>query len=254
MIIDMPDATTTAVNKKLDELRERVGAVAMGRVLTLIIAPDSEEILEESLQAANDASHEHPSRIIVTMREIRTRTSPGWTRSCAGGDTGASEVVVLRLSGALSGHAASVVTPFLLPDIPVVAWWPDVAPAVPAQDPLGRLAIRRITDATNGVDPLAAIKSRLPGYTAGDTDLAWARITYWRALLTSAVDLTPHEPIESALVSGLATEPALDVLAGWLASRIDGPVRRAVGELKIELTRSSETIAGAARKKAGRPR
>ena len=146
---------------------------------------------------------------------------------------------MLRLSGPLAGHADSVVTPFLLPDIPVVAWWPVVAPAVPAQDPLGKLAIRRITDATNGDDPLAAIKSRLPGYTAGDTDLAWTRITYWRALLTSAVDQPPHEPIESALVSGLKTEPALDVLAGWLASRIDGPVRRVVGELKVELVRKS---------------
>ena len=132
--------------------------------------------------------------------------------------------------------------PFLLPDIPVVAWWPDIAPAVPAQDPLGKLAIRRITDATNAIDPLSAITNRLPGYSAGDTDLAWARITYWRALLTSAVDLPPHEPIESALVSGLKTEPALDILAGWLASRIDGPVRRTVGELKVELVRRSETI------------
>ena len=114
--------------------------------------------------------------------------------------------------------------------------------AVPAQDPLGQLAVRRITDATNGADPLACIKSRLPGYTPGDTDLAWSRITYWRALLTSAIDLPPHEPITSALVSGLKTEPALDVLAGWLASRIDGPVRRAVGELKVELVRNSETV------------
>ncbi len=48
MIVDMPDTTTTAVNKKLDELRESVGAVTMGRVLTLIIAPDSERALEES--------------------------------------------------------------------------------------------------------------------------------------------------------------------------------------------------------------
>lgn len=155
---------------------------------------------------------------------------------------GAGEVVVLRLSGPLSGHYASVVIPFLLPDIPVVVWWPGVAPAVPAQDPLGKLAIRRITDATNAEDPLSAIKSRLPGYTAGDTDLAWARITYWRALLTSAVDQKPHEEIESALVSGLRTEPSLDVLAGWLASRIDGPVRREVGELKVELVRRAETI------------
>jgi glucose-6-phosphate dehydrogenase assembly protein OpcA len=159
-----------------------------------------------------------------------------------GGDSGATEVVVLRLSGPLAGHSSSVVVPFLLPDIPVVAWWPDVAPAVPAQDPLGQLAVRRITDATNGADPLACIKSRLPGYTPGDTDLAWSRITYWRALLTSAIDQPPHEPITSALVSGLKTEPALDVLAGWLASRIDGPVRRAVGELKVELVRNSEKV------------
>ena len=38
------------------------------------------------------------------------------------------------------------------------------------------------------------------------------------------------------------TEPALDLLAGWLASRIDGPVTRSVGDLEVELTRPSETI------------
>ncbi|MCQ4359736.1 glucose-6-phosphate dehydrogenase assembly protein OpcA [Mycobacterium gordonae] len=243
MIVELPDTTTTAVNKKLDEMREMAGVVTMGRVLTLIIAPDNEAVVEDSIQAANDASHEHPSRIIVTMRGNAYADEPRLDAQIrVGGDAGAGEVVVLRLSGPLSGHAASVVIPFLLPDIPVVAWWPDNAPAVPARDPLGKLAIRRITDATNAVDPLAAIKSRLPGYTAGDTDLAWSRITYWRALLTSAVDLEPHEPIESARISGLETEPALDVLAGWLASRIDGPVRREVGELTVELVRKSETI------------
>ena len=85
---------------------------------------------------------------------------------------------------------------------------------------------------------MAAIKGRLAGYTAGDTDLAWSRITYWRALLTAALDQPPYEPITSAVVSGLRDEPALDVLAGWLASRIDGPVQREVGELKVELIRS----------------
>jgi glucose-6-phosphate dehydrogenase assembly protein OpcA len=89
---------------------------------------------------------------------------------------------------------------------------------------------------------LAAIKSRLKGYTAGDTDLAWSRVTYWRALLASALDQAPFEPIDSALVSGLKNEPALDILAGWLASRIDGKVRRAVGDLKVELNRPSETV------------
>lgn len=243
MIVDMPATTTNAVNKKLNELREKTGAATMGRVLTLIIAPDSEEVLEESLKAANDASQEHPSRIIVTMRGDAYADKPRLDAQLrAAGDTGAGEVVILRLSGALAGHAASVVTPFLLPDIPVVVWWPGNAPERPAQDPLGALAIRRITDATKGTDPLSAIKNRLAGYSPGDTDLAWARITYWRALLAATVDQPPHEPITSALVSGLVTEPALDILAGWLASRIDGPVRREFGELKVELERSSETI------------
>lgn len=243
MIVDMLDTSTTAINKKLDELREKAGVVMQGRVGTLIIKSDNEDLLEESIEAANAASHEHPSRVlVVTAGNADAADARLDAQVRVGGDAGAGEVVVLRLSGPLAGHANSVVTPFLLPDIPVVVWWPDIAPAVPAKDPLGKLAIRRITDATNSDDPLSAIKSRLPGYTDGDTDLAWARITYWRALLTSAVDQKPHEPIESALVSGLKTEPALDILAGWLASRIDGPVRRVVGDLKVELERKSETI------------
>ena len=243
MIVDLPDTTTNEVNRKLIALREEGGAVTMGRVLTLVIAPDTEALVEDSIEAANYASREHPCRVILVSPADRLA---GEARLDAqirvGGDAGAGEVVVLRLSGPLAKHASSVVMPFLLPDTPIVAWWPDIAPEVPAQDPLGKLAIRRITDATNGVDPLSAIKSRLEGFAAGDTDLSWSRITYWRALLTSAVDQAPHEPIRSAVVSGLKSEPALDILAGWLASRIDGPVTRTVGKLKVELNRGSETI------------
>jgi glucose-6-phosphate dehydrogenase assembly protein OpcA len=243
VIVNLPGTTTNDVNKKIIGLREEGGAVTMGRVLTLVIAPDSEEILEDSVQAANYASREHPCRVIAVLPGDRGAAEPRLDAEIrVGGDAGAGEVVVLRLFGELADHASSVVLPFLLPDTPVVAWWPAGAPEIPAQDPLGQLAIRRITDATNSSDPLAAIKGRLQGYTSGDTDLAWSRVTYWRALLASAVDQPPHEPINSAVVSGLKTEPALDILAGWLAARIDGPVQRAVGDLKVELVRDSETI------------
>jgi glucose-6-phosphate dehydrogenase assembly protein OpcA len=243
MIVDLPATTTSDVNKKLDELREEGGAITMARVLTLVIAPDTNAILEDSIEAANAASREHPCRVIVVVPDDPLADEAKLDAQIrVGHDAGAGEVVVLKLSGPLAAHASNVVVPFLLPDTPVVAWWPAAAPAVPAQDPLGQLAIRRITDATNGADPLSAIKGRLEGYTAGDTDLAWSRITYWRALLTSAVDQAPYEPITSAIVSGLKAEPALDILAGWLANRIDGPVTRAVGELKVELIRPTETI------------
>ena len=243
VIVDLPETNTGAINKKIVALREEGGAITLGRVLTLVIAPDTEAVLEESIEAANWASREHPCRVIVVIPGDRLTTEARLDAQLrVGRDAGANEVVVLRLSGPLANHASSVVTPFLLPDTPVVTWWPDLAPAVPAQDPLGKLAIRRITDATNGSDPLACIKSRLNGYTDGDTDLAWSRVTYWRALLAAAIDQPPHEPITSALVSGLKDEPALDILAGWLANRIDGPVTRTTGDLKVELTRPSETV------------
>ncbi|MGZ6808023.1 MAG: glucose-6-phosphate dehydrogenase assembly protein OpcA, partial [Mycobacteriaceae bacterium] len=56
MIVNLPDATTSDINKKIISLREEGGAVTMGRVLTLVIAPDTEEALEDSIEAANFAS------------------------------------------------------------------------------------------------------------------------------------------------------------------------------------------------------
>lgn len=242
MIIDIPGTTTGAVNKRLVEVRESGGAVTLGRVLTLVVSTDDDENAESVIEAANEASREHPCRVIVVTRGGREGESRLDAQIRVGGDAGASEVVVLRLYGELADHEDSVVIPFLLPDTPVVAWWPDKPPAVPARNSLGQLAIRRITDATGAPDPAATIKSRLQSYTAGDTDLAWARATPWRALLTSAVDQPPHERLLSATVSGLSTEPAIDLIAGWLASRIDGPVRRVAGEPRVDLERESGTI------------
>ena len=76
---DLLDTTTTAVNKKLDELREKAGVVTMGRVGTLIIKCDNDTLLEESIEAANAASHEHPSRVIAVTagRRGRRRVAAG---------------------------------------------------------------------------------------------------------------------------------------------------------------------------------
>ena len=65
MIIDLPSTTTSQVNKKMVELRETGGAVALGRVLTLVIVTEDSSATEQAIQAANDASREHPARVIV---------------------------------------------------------------------------------------------------------------------------------------------------------------------------------------------
>ena len=106
MIVDMLDTSTTAVNKKLDELREKAGVVTMGRVGTLIIKADNDALLEESIEAANAASHEHPSRVlVVTTGNADAAEARLDAQIRVGGDAGAGEVVVLTLSGPLADHA-----------------------------------------------------------------------------------------------------------------------------------------------------
>ncbi len=243
VIVDMPDTDTQSVNKRLIKLRETSGVVTMGRVLTLVVCTLDSSEAEDAIAAANDASREHPCRVIVLARGDRFAETKVDAQIRVGGDAGAAEVIVLRLQGELVNHESSMVIPFLLADTPVVAWWPRGAPQFPSHDSVGRLAIRRITDSTFAADPQAAIKGRLQSYAEGDTDLAWSRVTFWRALLASALDEPPFEPVESVTVSGLQEEPALDILAGWLAARLGCPVHRRIGELRVELHRPTVSIA-----------
>lgn len=243
VIIDMPETTTGEVTKRLVQLRESNGVITMGRVLTLVVCTLDSSEAEDAIDAANDASREHPCRVVVLARGDREAETRLDAQIRVGGDAGAAEVIVLRLQGDLVNHENSVVIPFLLPDTPVVAWWPRGAPEFPSKDSVGRLAARRITDATFAADPQATIKKRLDSYASGDTDLAWSRITYWRALLAAALDEPPFEPVESVTVSGLRNEPALDMLAGWLATRLGCPVRRRSGALRVAVHRTSVDFA-----------
>ena len=133
MIVQLPDTTTNAVAKALVKIREEGGAVALGRVLTLVIAtPLGDE--EEAIGAANDASREHPMRVIVLSKHAGGRQREAARLDAeirVGGDAGASEVIVLRAYGDTAADEEGLVTGLLLPDAPVVVWWPMNAPAKP---------------------------------------------------------------------------------------------------------------------------
>ncbi len=164
-----------------------------------------------------------------------------------GGDAGASEMVVLRLFGELTKHGPSVVLPLLLPDSPIVAWWPGEPPKNPAKDPVGSLAQRRITDCQRALAPRDAIAGRAKVYVAGDTDLCWTRTTKWRAVLASALDQPPYDQVTAATVSGAADSGTADLFAGWLATYLDCPVDRILtaagsGLASIRLQRDSGAI------------
>lgn len=247
MIVDLPSTTLPVVNAKLVQMRQEGGAVTLGRVLTLVIVTDDGPRTEEAIDAANAASREHPCRVIVVSKGLKKAAARLDAQIRVGGDAGASEVVVLRLYGALADEGASCVIPLLLPDTPVVAWWPFEAPAVPAKDQIGQLANRRITDSANERNPVRALEQRKVSYTAGDTDLAWSRLTKWRAMLAAALDLPPYEKITAASVTGEADSPSTELLASWLSTCLRIPVSRykatyGEGIVKVVLERRSGNV------------
>lgn len=235
MIITLEDTNSSAIARELIHLREEGGAIALGRVLTLIVVATSDEVNEDAIAAANEASGEHPMRVIVMHTYPEGTDSALHAEIRVGSDAGASEVVVLHASGAIATDLASIVQPLLLPDTPVVTWWPDCSETDPAQNPLGALAQLRIVDSFEVTNPFTTLAQLGDGHERGDTNLAWARITRWRAQLASVLDQPPYDPITEAEVIYRRLTTSTLLLAGWLAHYLEVPVR---------LTHEDDDIAG----------
>ncbi|TKV26760.1 OpcA protein [Arthrobacter sp. NamB2] len=237
MIVELPDTTTSKVSKELMTMRERGGVVALGRVLTLVVITKS-GYEEEAIDAANEASREHPCRIIVLAEGSADEATRLDGQIRVGGDAGASEVIVLRGYGELSDENESLVSALLLPDAPIVAWWPHGVPEAASQTSIGSIAHRRITDSANEEDPTAALFNISSTYTAGDTDLAWTRLTNWRIQLAAVLDQAEGDQrITAVAVEGASDSPSTVLLAAWLAKSLDVPVSIVAGPAGTGLKR-----------------
>ncbi len=173
MTIDLTDTTTGAIHEALTQARRRMGGPASGMVLTLIIVTDEAEQYD-AVRAASHAGREHPSRILAVITR-RPKSESRLDAEIRVGETGPGETILLRMYGPLGQHADSVVAPLLVPDVPVVTWWPDEAPPSPGADPLGTVAQRRVTDAASNDAPKDMLLTLAKSYHPGDTDLSWTR-------------------------------------------------------------------------------
>ena len=230
-MIELTDTTSSAIAAEFVRARTRAGSPAMGMVMTLIVVVD-EDNAEAAMDNARKATHEHPARVLgVVLGDGRGAATVNAQVGTGAGWGG--EAAVIRLEGEVVKHADSVVLPLLLPDSPVAIWWPHDPPDDPADDPLGRLAKRRITDAaevTRG--KTKALGVQCSSYVAGNTDLAWTRLTPWRALLAAALD--QHQlKVTSAKVVSERISPSAELLAAWLRDR-----------LRVDVTRSSSSGPG----------
>ncbi|MBP3036289.1 glucose-6-phosphate dehydrogenase assembly protein OpcA [Arthrobacter sp. zg-ZUI100] len=229
MIVELPDTTTSKVSKEIVAMREKGGVVTLGRVLTLVVDTQP-DFVEEAIAAANEASREHPCRIIVLAEGSPTDDTRLDAEIRVGGDAGASEVIVLSGSGELAGESVSLVSALLLPDAPIVVWWPHGVPANPAQTPLGSIAHRRITDAATEEDPKKALLALGEEYADGDTDLSWTRLTNWRIQLAAVLDLARGDRVRAVTVAGASDSASTFLLAAWLKHALKVPVKIVEGE------------------------
>lgn len=221
----LADTSAREVAAALIDARRSVGS-ASGLVLTLLIVT-SDEHFDDALEAAKASATAHPSRVIVVT--YADGPEPYLDAAIEVGEGLPGDLVVLRLHGELRHHGDSVCLPLLLPDSPTIAWWPNEAPDNLSADPIGSLADRRITDAAGSADPQLALVRRARNHAPGDIDLAWTRLTRWRALLAAALDQSPAV-VTGALVRSAPDNAPATLLAAWLADRLGIDVQRLDGD------------------------
>jgi glucose-6-phosphate dehydrogenase assembly protein OpcA len=217
-LIELMNTNAAGIATEFVASRVRAGSPAMSMVMTLVVVVD-EDGSGDAMSVARRASHEHPARVLgVILGDARgapqinaqVGTGAGWT----------GETALIRLKGEVVKHAESVVLPLLLPDSPVAIWWPKEPPTDPVDDPLGRLAQKRITDAAAATRRKGkAIHAQCTTYAAGNSDLAWTRITPWRALLAAALEQQPLK-VTSGSVTAERISPSAELLVAWLADRL----------------------------------
>jgi glucose-6-phosphate dehydrogenase assembly protein OpcA len=223
-MIELIETNASGIAAEFVAARLRAGSPAMGMVMTLVIVVD-EDGAPDAMRVARQASHEHPARVLgVILGDARGASQVNAQVGTGDGWTG--ETALIRLKGEVVKHPESVVLPLLLPDSPVSMWWPSDPPADPSTDPLGRLAQRRITDAAAALRGKGkAIHAQCASYSPGNTDLAWTRITPWRALLAAALDQHPLK-VTRGSVTAERISPSAELLVAWLADRLKVTIER----------------------------
>jgi len=225
MKVELIDTSASTVRNELMRMSQQMGGLTTGVVLNLVIMTD-EAGQYDAMRAATQAGREHPCQVLGIIAKDGRRPRR-LDAELTVGENMPGKMALLRIHGELNEHVDSVVTPLLVPDTPVVVWWPGKAPEAPAVDALGKLGQRRITDAVVVAAPRRRLLQLASVYRPGDTDLAWARTTTWRSLLAATLDL-PYADILDATVGAEADNPSADLMVAWLTSRLGVPVQREI--------------------------
>jgi glucose-6-phosphate dehydrogenase assembly protein OpcA len=231
----------TAGDRDADE----EAAVLRARVANLLVFVPSETMLNEVEQMLAELTAIHPSRVPLMLgrrteadRDIEMFVTSlcetdkrGFKRLCC-------EEVTLKAQGSFVAELPSAALPLLVPDLSTFLWWRD---SIQTSDKvfrsLLRAADRLVIDSAEFADPENELIETHKLFDQGTpepvaiSDLNWARLTFWRALLADFYDVpacrSGLDRIEHVRIDYVAPEhkptnvaPQALLIAGWLASRL----------------------------------
>lgn len=209
-------------------------------VLTLVAVCTDDDGARSAEEVLTRLAQAHPARAIIIVGDPAAvgGIEADLSLHCVADRGGAQvcvEQVLLRVPGERRGHLASVVTPLLVPDVPVYVW---LVGAPTLEGAFGHQAVavaeRLIIDSGAYPDPASTL-ARLADEDAAQqhplpiVDLAWARTRPWRELLAGAFDGTDMRPfvrsIRSVEVVSNGDVPSTQawLVLGWLASKLGWP-------------------------------
>ena len=268
-----PAINVAAIEKELTTLwkqasEEEDSGVVRASILNLIVyVPDPAETSDVD-DIMMEIAASHPCRIILIIADRKSgeaSLTAQVTSRCSLPTPTSKQVcceqITIRTSEEHMDEVPSAAVPLMISDLPVYLWWRAV-PQVTDKELFGRLAEisdRVVIDSSQFNDPrgdLASMAAALgtERWTAL-SDLNWARLTAWRALIASFYDVADYRPLldqlnkvvikyapPSADGSAIATRALL--LGGWLASRLGWRLNAGVpsiaeGQAAFEMTDAS---------------
>jgi glucose-6-phosphate dehydrogenase assembly protein OpcA len=239
-----------AIERELTSLWQQAsededGGIMRASTLNLLVFVTSQTDAARLDDTLTEVTASHPSRAILIIADrqsqepaLTAQVTSRCTLPTATSKQVCCEQVTINAAGSRVAEVPSAIAPLLVSDLPVYLWW-NAVPRITDKVTFGRLVDftdRVIIDSADFNDPhgdmasMATVLRETPRWTA-ISDLNWARLTAWRALLSGFYDISEYRPLLDALnhivieyspatadTDGLS--PRALLLGGWLASRL----------------------------------
>lgn len=245
-VLDQPRAINVrAIEHELSELWKQAqagdpDAITRVCVLNLVVGVPNNDVANHVTNVIAQLTDRYPNRAIVVQvsPEADAASLDAWVQAhcqVPGPDRRqvCCEQITVSAQGEVAAQVSSIVLPLLVPDVPVVLWWPHGEPFnVPVFERLCAFADRVVIDTSTFEQPEQSVEAMaaLLEHDYAISDLVWGRLTSWRELTAQFFDMPNKLPLlyqisrvtieYTAKPDARLNRSSALLLIGWLASRL----------------------------------